>query len=345
MRIRRRTDSDGPAVHHAMCANLDHLNRHSDWTAVVNAQLQPLDGSTAIVAVLGERVVGGAGLEEADPGRFTVSYWVVSDMTGQGIASRMVQELTDLASDLGATDLYAGVSHGNDASVRVLLKNGYCLVAEFDTYDRYHRAAPTRRILSEDARVVGGDRRGPMTTREHCTTKRLRLDAATTADLDELHELYADPRVWEHFPSLRHTDEATTATMLDRWVASWRADGLGQWIVRDATTGAFLGHGGCAVREEVLWNLGYRFAPEAQGRGYATEVARYAVAAARQTRPDLPVVAYLLATNPGSGRVAEKAGLTLRHEGPDAGNPDPAAVRLVYADRELTAEEIAAAMR
>jgi hypothetical protein len=43
--------------------------------------------------------------------------------------------------------------------------------------------------------------------------------------------------------------------------------------------------------------------------------------------------------------VAEKVGLSLRHSAPDAGNPDPEAVRLVYADRELTDLELAAALR
>jgi hypothetical protein len=36
-------------------------------------------------------------------------------------------------------------------------------------------------------------------------------------------------------------------------------------------------------------------------------------------------------------RVAEKPGLALQHRGPDSGNPDPHAVRLVDADRPLTA--------
>lgn len=40
----------------------------------------------------------------------------------------------------------------------------------------------------------------------HVTTERLRLDAPTPDDLQALHEIYSDPRVWTHFPSLRHTD-------------------------------------------------------------------------------------------------------------------------------------------
>ncbi|MGN7247635.1 hypothetical protein ACTHQ1_07875 [Janibacter anophelis] len=48
--------------------------------------------------------------------------------------------------------------------------------------------------------------------------------------------------------------------------------------------------------------------------------------------------------NHASRRVADKLGLTLQQRGPDAGNPDPAAVRLVYADRSLTPEQRAATL-
>jgi RimJ/RimL family protein N-acetyltransferase len=57
------------------------------------------------------------------------------------------------------------------------------------------------------------------------------------------------------------------------------------------------------------------------------------------------VIAYLVEHNRGSARVAEKLGLELVHRAPDVGNPDPAVMRLVYADRPLTSEQLAAALR
>jgi hypothetical protein len=53
------------------------------------------------------------------------------------------------------------------------------------------------------------------------------------------------------------------------------------------------------------------------------------------------VIAYLLEHNAESRGRAEKAGLSLVWRGPDAGNPDPDAVRLVYADRPLTDDVLA----
>jgi hypothetical protein len=62
---------------------------------------------------------------------------------------------------------------------------------------------------------------------------------------------------------------------------------------------------------------------------------------ARTVVPERPVVAVLLEHNERSRGRAERAGLRLFWRGPDAGNPDPAAVRLVYADRDLDADLLA----
>lgn len=172
---------------------------------------------------------------------------------------------------------------------------------------------------------------------------RLTLDAPRADDLEDLHRLYSDARTWTHLPSGRFADLATTRSALERWIEDWERDGLGAWVVREQ--GTVVGHGGCAVRQHAFWNLGYRFAPEAQGRGLATEVSRAALTAARAARPELPVVAYLLEHNAASAAVARKVGLELRHRAPDAGNPDPAAIRLVFADRPLEEEELAATLR
>lgn len=67
--------------------------------------------------------------------------------------------------------------------------------------------------------------------------------------------------------------------------------------------------------------------------GYASELAQAAREAANQTNPAWPVVAFMVEPNHASSRVAEKIGLTHVWTGPDKGNPDETAVRLVYTDR------------
>jgi RimJ/RimL family protein N-acetyltransferase len=68
---------------------------------------------------------------------------------------------------------------------------------------------------------------------------------------------------------------------------------------------------------------------------------RAALVAAHDLAPDRPVLAYLLEHNLASRRTAEKLGMGLVWRGPDAGNPDPDAVRLVFGDREPTGSLVA----
>lgn len=172
----------------------------------------------------------------------------------------------------------------------------------------------------------------------------LLLATPTIDDVASLHYIYSDPRVWTHLPSARHVDISDTEAMVKKWLDGWSRDGLSLWVVKDAASGEVLGSVGCSLRRETYWNLGYRLSVDSQGRGIAKRVSQLAAARAREVRPELPVVAYLLEHNVASARVAEKVGLELRYRGRDAGNPDPAAVRLVYSDRELTPAQLRATM-
>ena len=177
------------------------------------------------------------------------------------------------------------------------------------------------------------------------TTERLDLRRATLEDVPELFAILSDSRVWTHLPSGRHTAPERTAQSVGTWIAGWRKDGIGTWVVRERDTEEVVGYGGISDLGGVAWNLGYRFAPDVQGHGYATELSRHALDRAQHLSPERAVIAYLLEHNIASAAVARKVGLHLVDRGPDAGNPDPDAVRLVYADRELSAEELAAAHR
>ncbi|MET0765101.1 MAG: GNAT family N-acetyltransferase [Blastococcus sp.] len=182
---------------------------------------------------------------------------------------------------------------------------------------------------------------------ERVHTARLQLDAVVPADLDEHFALMSDPGVWAHLPTGRHTTPARTMEGIRHSVGHWERDGLGYWTARlradlpgtRLQAGDVVGTGGCALRVGTSWwNLYYRLTPPAWGFGLAAELVVASLDAARAVDPDRPVVAYLLEHNVESRGRAEKAGLSLVWRGPDAGNPDPDAVRLVYADRPLTDE-------
>ncbi|MFI5958424.1 GNAT family N-acetyltransferase [Cryptosporangium sp. NPDC051539] len=170
-------------------------------------------------------------------------------------------------------------------------------------------------------------------------TERLVLTVPSESDVPDLFAMYSDPQVWAGDPLARHEFPDQTTGLVIRWRSGWAHDSLGMWVAR-TTDGDLVGIGGCFVRYDVAWNLGYRLRSEFWGRGLAQEISRAAIAAAGVLRPELPMTAYLLEGNLRSQRATERAGLRPIWRGPDAGNPDPHAIRLLYADRDLTPAEI-----
>lgn len=171
------------------------------------------------------------------------------------------------------------------------------------------------------------------------------LTPAGPDEIEPMFALHADPRVWSHLPSGRHTDRERTREFLTAAAEQWRIDGLGYWVCRlseqvgGLPAGEVTGMGGCAVPAgQHRWNLYYRFRPEAQGYGLVGELCTAAIQAARANDPEKAVTAFLLEHNSASLRAAVRSGLQVRWRGHDAGNPDPAAVRLVLADRTLSPE-------
>jgi len=165
-------------------------------------------------------------------------------------------------------------------------------------------------------------------------TERLVLERVKERDTSDWFEIHSDPRLWSHFPSGRHTARVETEQFVRSSIAEWERDGLGYWSVREQAAEQIIGCGGCrAVGDGARWNLYYRFRPESHGRGYATELAQAAIEIAHIVAPERPIVAYMLEHNEASWRIAEKIGLTRIWVGPDEGNPDPDAIRYVYADR------------
>ena len=178
---------------------------------------------------------------------------------------------------------------------------------------------------------------------QHTTTSRLWLDLPTEADVDDLFAIHSDPESWRHFPHGRHTDRDESVAMVSQSESQFALHGLGYWSIRDRPGGPVVGRGGCTVPTgRMWWNLYYRFATSLHGRGYATETGLRALEAARDVQPDRPVLAHLLEHNTASRRTAERLGMRLAWRGPDRPNPDPEAIRLVYADREPTGELLAA---
>jgi RimJ/RimL family protein N-acetyltransferase len=144
-------------------------------------------------------------------------------------------------------------------------------------------------------------------------TDRLLLRPPTEADAQRMFEIFGDPRTNVHNPLGPYPDMDTARTMLAARIAQWRQHGFGQWAiaVRDAPD-TLIGFGGVAYRQyldEEKLNLGYRFATESWGHGYATELGEAALKLAFEDLAKPEVFALVRPDNLASARVLEKLGM------------------------------------
>ena len=191
-------------------------------------------------------------------------------------------------------------------------------------------------------------------------TERLLLRPLSLDDVDAYYAVYGDARTWQHLPGGRHTNRDESERAIRSSIASRLEYGFAHCAVLlrepfgELPAGAFLGSAGAKMLDFDAWNLGYRFAPEAWGHGFATEAAIVALETAQTTRPRTPVTARALGNNPGSIRVLERIGLELawrgrsaRLGGTDDDHPStPGGTthleRVIYADRALDDETLGA---
>lgn len=101
-----------------------------------------------------------------------------------------------------------------------------------------------------------------------------------------------------------------SAAYLAMFLRAWEEGDLGYWSVRYQDR--VVGFGGVQPkvwRGRECWNLYYRVHPDYQGLGIAGEVARAAITAAAEVRPEWPVLVETRPDNLPAIRVAERAGL------------------------------------
>ena len=123
----------------------------------------------------------------------------------------------------------------------------------------------------------------------------------------------ADPRVMEHFP--RALTRAESDAFVDRIIARWVQDGHGLWAVERLADGRFLGFTGLVLERfdfpfAPAVEVGWRYAVDAWGHGYATEAARAAVRFGFEELALGEILSWTIPTNAPSRRVMERIGMT-----------------------------------
>jgi RimJ/RimL family protein N-acetyltransferase len=129
-------------------------------------------------------------------------------------------------------------------------------------------------------------------------------------DLDAFVALVQDAHIRRYMMDGQILPPSWAAAKIAESAALFDRVGVGLWIVHERETGALVGFCGFLVLPDVhdAPELVYALRAPFTGRGYATEMARAAVAEARALRAFGEILASVDAVNAASVRVLEKLG-------------------------------------
>jgi RimJ/RimL family protein N-acetyltransferase len=171
-------------------------------------------------------------------------------------------------------------------------------------------------------------------------TDRLILRPAVNADRAAVAAINADPEVGAWLGGVR--DRAESDAFLDRVQAHDAEHGFGFWVVERKADVRVIGMTG------VWWvppemdmpdtvEIGWRFAPDAWGRGYATEAASAALAYGFETLELDEIIAFTARTNLASQAVMTRVGMihdpARDFEHPQVADGDPLKPHVVFVAR------------
>ncbi|MEV2199426.1 GNAT family N-acetyltransferase [Streptomyces fradiae] len=129
--------------------NREHLTQYGDYQALAASDYETAHAellndpspSLRCGVLLHSALIGRVDLVAVNPPKYGLGYWLDREATGHGYATAACRALIEYGANvLGATDVFAGVTHGNGKSGAVLTRLGFQVAEVFGTYTRYHRA-------------------------------------------------------------------------------------------------------------------------------------------------------------------------------------------------------------
>ncbi|MBU4527940.1 MAG: GNAT family N-acetyltransferase [Hoeflea sp.] len=147
------------------------------------------------------------------------------------------------------------------------------------------------------------------------TTRRLRIRTWEDSEADRafFHRVNSDEAMLKFYPFRRNRSEADD--LFDLMRARNHETGFGWAVAEDRDTAAPLGFTGLAkIRDEEVMGtgveIGWRYVPEAWGKGLATEAARALLAHGFDEMGLDRIVAFAVTTNTPSLAVMRRIGMT-----------------------------------
>ncbi|HEV2685845.1 MAG TPA: GNAT family N-acetyltransferase [Actinomycetota bacterium] len=168
-------------------------------------------------------------------------------------------------------------------------------------------------------------------------TERLLLRRFTMDDLDDLAAIFAKPEVF-WYPAKRGYSREETAEMLQkRFIDRWDEQDFGLFAVIRRSDERLLGYTGLAIPyflPEVLpaVELGYRYDPDAWGRGYATEASASSLDYGFDTVGLDRIIAIYHPENVRSGDVMRRLGMKVERDTVHPTDGDPLRVYEIFRD-------------
>ena len=164
-------------------------------------------------------------------------------------------------------------------------------------------------------------------------TERLCLRGHDVGDFADCVAMWSDPDVVRYTIGEPSPPQRTWLRILS-YRGHWALLGFGYWAVQEKSSGRFVGELGFADFKRTMNplldgmpELGWVLAPWAQGKGYATEALKVAIAWGDERFQSLRTVCIIHRDNRQSLRVAEKVGYSVVLKAPSDAEPDAILVR------------------
>ncbi|MCF8245086.1 MAG: GNAT family N-acetyltransferase [Saprospiraceae bacterium] len=222
-----------------------------------------------------------------------LGYTLHPDHWGKGLASEAVTAVIDFGfAKMGATYLEAGCMTGNEASIRLLKKQGFVKTGVEDKYEIFALCRPPLgQFLLE--------------------TERLSLREITPDDAPFILELLNTPDWIANIGDrqVRNLDDARKY-IIHRLFSAYRKFGFGFWLMERKTDGIPVGIAGLVKRDFLDdVDIGYALMPSFHGHGYAVEAAKAVLNIAKRKLALPRLAAITIESNKPSQQVLEKIGL------------------------------------